>query len=188
ELACNAANLHYRRSRGIGQHDRHLQEHAEKVADIICTVLGKAFCTVSALQEESFAFRDPRELFFQVARLARKHEWRKSRKLVFDVKQRLLIRIIRDLLNWLLAPTIRRPSLNHLATPELAGLIHDREPGRPLFPADSVIFGLTRPPRGHSSWLFRASSPTPPRPSGELPWSRQSPFLTRPSSPQLPRS
>src|SRR5215475_9037568 len=118
KLTRNATNLHDRRSRGISQYDRHLQEHAEKIADIVCTVLGKAFGTVSALQQESFAFCDSRQLLFQVARLARKYEWRKSGKLFFDVKQRLPVRIIRNLLNWLLAPTIRRPSLGHLATPE----------------------------------------------------------------------
>jgi hypothetical protein len=58
-----------------------LQKHAEKVADIICAVLGKAFRTVSALQQESLALCDSRELLFQIARLTRKYEWRKSRKL-----------------------------------------------------------------------------------------------------------
>ena len=33
ELAGDAAELHHRRAAGIGQHHRHLQEHAEEVAD-----------------------------------------------------------------------------------------------------------------------------------------------------------
>src|SRR5262245_2870482 len=118
KLTRNAADFHHRRSCGVGQYDHHLQEHAEEIADIVCTVLGKAFCTVSALQQERFALCDSRQLLLQIARLPRKYEWRKSRKLPFDIKQRLPVRIIRNLLNWLLAPTIRRPPLGHLATPE----------------------------------------------------------------------
>jgi hypothetical protein len=94
-----------------------LQKHAKKVADVICTMLGKTFRAISALQQESFALCDPPQLLFQVARLAREHERGKSRKLLFDIKQRLLVRIIRDLLYWLLAPTIGRPSLGHYAAP-----------------------------------------------------------------------
>src|SRR5262245_61574772 len=67
KLTGNATDFDHRRSCGIGQHDRHLQEHADKIADIVCSVLRKAFCTVSALQQESFALRDYRQLFFQVA-------------------------------------------------------------------------------------------------------------------------
>ncbi len=55
ELAGDAADFHHRRGGGISQHHRHLQEHAEEVADVVRSMLGEAFRAVAALQQESLA-------------------------------------------------------------------------------------------------------------------------------------
>ena len=113
ELAGDAADLHHRRRRGISEHHRHLQEHAEKVADVVGAVLGEAFGAIAALQQESLAGRDLRQRFFQVARLACKNQRRKGRQLRLDIGQRLGVRIIRHLHDRLCAPGIGRPTVHH---------------------------------------------------------------------------
>jgi hypothetical protein len=64
---------------GVGQHDRHLQQHAEGVADIVGMELGEAFGAVAALQQEGLALGDLAEAGFQVARFAGKHQRRMIR-------------------------------------------------------------------------------------------------------------
>ena len=81
ELAGDAADLHHRRGRREGEHHRHLQEHAEEVADRVRAVVLEALGAVAALKQESIAGRDPRERLLQVARLAGKNQRRKRRKL-----------------------------------------------------------------------------------------------------------
>ena len=54
ELAGDAADLHHRQRGGIGEHHRHLQEHAQEVADvvgadIVGAGLGEALGAVAAL-------------------------------------------------------------------------------------------------------------------------------------------
>ena len=39
----------------MGQDNRHLQENAEEIADVVGAVLGKALRAVTALQQEAFA-------------------------------------------------------------------------------------------------------------------------------------
>jgi hypothetical protein len=113
ELARDASNLHHRRSSGISEHHRHLQEHAEEIADVVGAVLGETFSAVAALQQESLAVGDARERLLQAARLAGKHQRREGRELFFDIGQPLPVRIIRHLLNRLAAPTVGRPTLGH---------------------------------------------------------------------------
>ena len=55
KLPGDAADLHHRQRAGIGQDDGHLQQHAEKVADVVGAVLGKALGAIAALQQEGFA-------------------------------------------------------------------------------------------------------------------------------------
>jgi hypothetical protein len=57
-LSGDAPDFHHRRGGGISEHHRHLQEHAEEIADIVGAVLGEAFGTISALQQESVAIGD----------------------------------------------------------------------------------------------------------------------------------
>jgi hypothetical protein len=113
ELAGGAADLHHRRSGGISEHDRHLQEHAEEIANIIGAMLGEAFRAVATLQQESLAIGNARKLLLQAARLAGEHQRREGRELLLGIGQYLPVRIIRHLLDWLLAPTIGRPTLGH---------------------------------------------------------------------------
>ena len=132
ELAGDAADLHHRRGGGISEHHRHLQEHAEEVADIVGAVLGEAFRAVAALQQESLAVGDARERLLQAARLAGEHQRREGRKLLLGIGQRLPVRIIRHLLDRLLAPTIGRPTLGHYAiTPTIGGGYTRGAPQRP---------------------------------------------------------
>ena len=113
ELAGDAADFDHRQRAAICEHDRHLQEHAEEVADVIGAVLGKAFRAVAALQQESLTVGDAGERLFERARLAGKDQRRERSKLLFGIGQYLRVRIIRHLLDRLLAPTIGRPTLGH---------------------------------------------------------------------------
>ncbi len=97
ELAGNAADLDHRRSRRIGQHHRHLQEQAEKIADIVGAVLGEALGAIAALQQERLAGRNLRQRPLEVARLAGKDQRRKARKLPLDFGQRLDVQVVRHL-------------------------------------------------------------------------------------------
>ncbi len=113
ELAGDAADLHHRRGRRERHHHRHLQKHAEEVADVVGAMLGEALGAVAALQQESLPCRDARQGFLQGARLACKHQRRKGRELLFDVGERLRVRIVRHLHDRLAAPTVGRPALLH---------------------------------------------------------------------------
>ena len=53
ELAGDASDLHHRRAAGIGEHDRHLQEHAEEIADGVGAMLGEALGAIAALQQKA---------------------------------------------------------------------------------------------------------------------------------------
>ena len=53
ELAGDAADLDHRQLGAKGQHDGHLQEGAEEVADIVGAVLGEALGAIAALQQEA---------------------------------------------------------------------------------------------------------------------------------------
>src|SRR4029078_13354630 len=81
ELAGDAADLHHRRSGGIGEHHRHLEEDAEEVADVVGAMLGEALGAIAALEQEGLALGDAAERLHQVARLTGKNQRRKSRKL-----------------------------------------------------------------------------------------------------------
>ena len=61
---------------GKGQHHRHLQQHAEGVADIVGMEFGEALGAVAALEQESLAFGHLAERGHQVARLACEHQRR----------------------------------------------------------------------------------------------------------------
>jgi len=103
-------------------------------------MLRKTFRAVAALQQESFTLCNTRQLSLQTARFAGKHQRWEGGKLLLDVSQRLPVRIIRDLLNWLFAPTVGRPTFGHYALLQrLAGVIHDSAPLRPVIPANWVI-------------------------------------------------
>ena len=87
---------------GEGEDDRHLQEDAEEVADVVGAVLEEALGAVAALEQERLARRDLGEVALQLAGLACKNERRKRRQSRLDIGQRLRVRIGRRLLNGLL--------------------------------------------------------------------------------------
>ncbi len=107
ELAGDAPDLHHRLRAGEGEHDRHLQEDAEEVADVVGTVLGEAFGAVAALEQEGLALGDRRELLLQLARLTCKNQRRKSRELLFHGHHGSRIRKSRDLADRQVAPGVR---------------------------------------------------------------------------------
>ena len=113
ELAGDAAELHHRRAAGIGEHDRHLQEHTEEVADRVSPMLGEALGAVAALEQKGIALRDAGKLSLQLARLAGKHERRKGRKLLLNLGERGRLGVGRDLLDRLGAPAVWAPSGRH---------------------------------------------------------------------------
>ena len=62
---------------GKGQHHRHLQQHAEGVADIVGVEFGEAFGAIAALEQKALAGRDIGEVGLERARLTGKHQRRK---------------------------------------------------------------------------------------------------------------
>ncbi len=116
ELAGNTADLHDRQLRAIGQHDSHLQESAEEVADIVRAMLEEAFGAIAALQQEGVAFGHIGELLFQTAGFTGKNERRIGRKRGFRCRKRCRVRIFGNLLDWLLPPATGGPILCHVLT------------------------------------------------------------------------
>src|SRR5205807_2550114 len=82
-------------------------------ADVVGAGLVKALSAVAALQQEPLTHGNPTKGFLEVARFAREHQGRKSRKLPLDRLQRRVVRILRQLNDRLLAPGIMRPTLGH---------------------------------------------------------------------------
>ena len=113
KLSGDAADLDHRHRAGIGQHHRHLQQHAEEIADVVGAVLGKALGAIAALQQEGFARGHAGQRLFQVTGLAGEHQRRKRGELRLDIGQCLGIGIIGHLQHRPGAPAIGRPPLGH---------------------------------------------------------------------------
>src|SRR5262249_49039246 len=108
------AVLHPGGTAGRSEHYSHLQQQAEEVADGVGAMLGEALGAVAALEQEGLASRHTGKLRLQLPRLAGKDERRKGGKLLLDVGELLCVRIDRNLLDRLRAPTIWAPSRRHL--------------------------------------------------------------------------
>ena len=113
ELPGDAADLHHRHRAGVGQHHRHLQQHAEEVADVVGAVLGETLGAVAALKQEGLAGRNPGERLLEVAGFPCKNQWRKRRKLRLDIRQRLGVWIVGDLQYRPGPPAVGGPPLGH---------------------------------------------------------------------------
>ena len=113
ELPGDPADLHHRLGAAEGQHDRHLQEHPEEVADIVGAMLGEAFGAIAALQQETLAFADIRQLVLQRARFTCKNQRRIGAQTGLDRFQCFRVRIGRDLQDRFVPPTVRCPRLCH---------------------------------------------------------------------------
>ena len=128
ELAGHAANLHDRQFAGKSQHDRHLQDHAESIADIVRVEFGKAFGTIAALQQEGPALCHIGKLGRQVARLTGKNQRREIAQRCLGCFQCCLVAIGRHLLPIMVAPAFGRPFRRHYT------LLHLAKCGRPSRP------------------------------------------------------
>src|ERR671911_297868 len=117
ELASDAADLHDGRTAREGEHDGHLQEHPEEIADVVGGMLREALGAIAALEQERLAGRDLRERPLQLARLTCKNERRKPGELLLDGLQRRRIGIAGHLLDGHLPPALRRPPLAHDTLP-----------------------------------------------------------------------
>src|SRR5690606_26867062 len=116
ELPGDAADLDHRRGRGERQHDRHLEEDAEEVADVVGRMLGEALGAIAALEQEGVAGGDLGELGLQLPRLAGKYQRREPRKLPFHLRKSCLILVDGNLLDRLAPPAVRLPCAGHLHT------------------------------------------------------------------------
>ena len=76
ELPGDAAHLHDRHARRVGQGHRHLQNDLELVPDGVCGELGERLGAVTGLEQEGVAVGHVAELRSEVARLAGEHEGR----------------------------------------------------------------------------------------------------------------
>ena len=63
------ADLDHRHRRGVGQHDRHLEQHAQLVADVVGGDAGEGLGAVAAHEHERLAARDRGDLVLQVVAL-----------------------------------------------------------------------------------------------------------------------
>jgi hypothetical protein len=109
ELARHAADLHDRQLGGEGQHHRHLEQHAEGVADVVGVKLGKALGAVAALQQECLAALHGGQILSQRARFAREHQRGIARQLLLRCGKRRRIVIGGHLQPFMAAPAFRLP-------------------------------------------------------------------------------
>ncbi len=113
ELAGHAADLHHRQGGAEGQHHRHLQQHAEGVADVVGGEFREALGAVAALQQEGLALRHVAQRFLEPPRLAGKHQRRIALQALFHRLELGRIRIVRNLRHRLGPPAVRRPLRVH---------------------------------------------------------------------------
>ncbi|ENN89244.1 hypothetical protein RHSP_51838 [Rhizobium freirei PRF 81] len=114
ELAGDTTDLHHRQLRAKSQHDGHLQEGAEEVADVVRAVFREAFGAITALQQEAVAFCNIGQMSLQTAGFASKNQRRIACELGFGLCKRCLVRKIRHLLDRFLPPTAGCPILCHI--------------------------------------------------------------------------
>ena len=107
------ARLHDGHARAVGQHDGHLQNDAERIADVVRVEFREAFGTIAALQQKCFARSDLSQIFRQRARFARKDEGRIPSQLRLRGGQCLRIGIIGKLPRLMFAPALGGPVRCH---------------------------------------------------------------------------
>ncbi len=107
ELAGDAADLHDRKVGGEGEHRRHAEENAERVADVVGAELGEALGAVAALQQERLALGDVGQVLGERARLAGEDQRRIGAKLRLHGRERRRIRVFRT--DRLRTPALRAP-------------------------------------------------------------------------------
>ncbi len=175
ELAGHAADLHHRHAGAVGQHDGHLQQHAERVADVVGGEILEALGAVAALQQEGVARGHLGQRRLELARLAGEDQRRIAAQPGLGARQNGGVRIDRHLLGRPATPARRRPvggtrtaGLRFRGRPgralnrgHFSFLLH---PGRPLAAGSVNLYALWI--KGEPSWRAR-----PPKP-----WRRRAPI------------
>ena len=111
ELSRDAPNLHDRLLARECQHHGHLQDQAERVADVVRVKLLETLGTVATLQQESLALRHITQPRSKRARLTGEHQRRIARQLLLDSRQLVHVRIVRrNVQRRLPPPRVRRPA------------------------------------------------------------------------------
>ncbi len=121
ELAGDPADLHHRQAGAEGEHDRHLQEHPQRVPYLVGVEIGEGLGAVAALQQKGLAGGDVGELVLEGPRLAGEDERRKGGEPGLDLGQRLLVLVVRHLTTRRGAPAARMPIPTHARLPHRAG-------------------------------------------------------------------
>jgi hypothetical protein len=128
-------------------------------------MLGEALRAVTALEQEGLTCGNLRQGALQFSGLAGKNERREPGQLLLDLPKRILIRIDGHLLDLLVSPAVRRPTLAHYSLPSpprlptalvASGPIHESFRRRrvlpfaadqPTGPSMEALLAITRPRR-----------------------------------------
>ncbi|GGI77239.1 hypothetical protein GCM10007973_12690 [Polymorphobacter multimanifer] len=123
ELAGHAAHLHHRQLGGEGEDDRHLQQHAEGIADGVGVEIGEALGAVPALEQESLARLDIGKCCGQITRLAGEHQRRIGFDLGFHRGRGSGIGVAGKLAGFMVAPAFGGPGGVHGAVFAFSGAV-----------------------------------------------------------------
>ena len=113
ELARHPAQLHDGQAGAEGEDDRHLQEHAQGIADLVGGEVGKGLGTVAALEDEALACAHLGQLVLERPALAREHERRIARQAPLHVGEDPAVGIGRDLVSPAAPPAVGLPVAYH---------------------------------------------------------------------------
>ena len=111
ELAGNASHLHHRAGGCIGEHDGHLQDHAEGGFNRLLAELVEALGAITALQQEGLAPGHGGEAFSQLRDFAGKYERWQAGETPLRLPQHMRIGIRRHLQRSAIPPGGWAPSL-----------------------------------------------------------------------------
>ena len=109
ELSGDPPDLHRGHAAAVGEHDGHLQDHLELVADGVGREHVERLGAVAGLQDERLTRGGTRERVGEAARLSREHERRHDAELVERRFERGVARPVGLLRGRVVAPALRRP-------------------------------------------------------------------------------
>ena len=117
ELAGDPAHLHDRDARAVAEHDRHLEDHLQAIADPVGGEGVEGLGAVTGLQQERPPVGDLREGGGEVAGLAGEHERREAGELLEAGLEGALVGPRRLLRGRVVAPRRGGPGLAHAPKP-----------------------------------------------------------------------